>query len=81
MSRSICRPYVPLPSTTLGVDMTLTSAIDGYLTLKRSSGPACRRSIILRAFGRAVGDIRSTPLPLRRVLLLRGTGAPTAAGR
>ena len=38
--------------------MTLTSAIDAYLTLKRSLGAGLKtQETMLRAFGRALGEI------------------------
>ncbi len=39
--------------------MTLTSAIDAYLTLKRSLGAGLKaQETMLRAFGRALGEKR-----------------------
>jgi integrase/recombinase XerD len=59
--------------------MTLTSAIDAYLTLKRSLGTVfTAQASILRAFGRAVGD-----MPLDAIstevcsTFCRGPGPPT----
>jgi integrase/recombinase XerD len=59
--------------------MTLTSAIDGYLTLKRSLGAGLQaQESILRAFGRAVGDIPLDAITAEAcATFCRGTGAPT----
>jgi len=59
--------------------MTLTSAIDGYLTLKRSLGAGLQaQESILRAFGRAVGDIPLDAITAEVcATFCRGTGAPT----
>jgi len=59
--------------------MTLTSAIDGYLTLKRSLGAGLQaQESILRAFGRAVGDIPLDTIAAETcATFCRGTGAPT----
>ena len=63
--------------------MTLTSAIDGYLTLKRSLGAGCRRRN--RFCGPLVGPwaiSRSTPFPLRRVPPFAAARVrPPASGR
>ena len=59
--------------------MTLTRAIEAYVTLKRSLGAVfTAQAAILRAFGRTVGDI-----PLDTIstdvctTFCRGTGPPT----
>jgi integrase/recombinase XerD len=59
--------------------MTLTSAIDGYLTLKRSLGAGLQtQESMLRAFGRAVGDIPLDAIAAEACAsFCRGTGAPT----
>ena len=59
--------------------MTLTSAIDGYLTLKRSLGAGLQaQASILRAFGRALGDIPLDAIAAEACAsFCRGTGAPT----
>ena len=59
--------------------MTLTSAIDAYLTLKRSLG-ACLKAqeTILRAFGRALGEIPLDAISAEAcATFCRSTGAPT----
>ena len=59
--------------------MTLTSAIDGYLTLKRSLGAGLQaQASMLRAFGRAVGDIPLDAIAAEACAsFCRGPGAPT----
>ena len=59
--------------------MPLTSAIDAYLTLKRSLGAGLQaQESILRAFGRAVGDIPLDAITAEAcATFCRGTGAPT----
>jgi site-specific recombinase XerC len=59
--------------------MTLTSAIDAYLTLKRSLGAGLQaQASMLRAFGRAVGDIPLDAITAEAcATFCRGTGAPT----
>ena len=58
--------------------MTLTSAIDGYLTLTRSLGAGLQaQASMLRAFGRAVGDIPLDAIAAEAcATFCRGTGAP-----
>jgi site-specific recombinase XerD len=59
--------------------MTLTSAIDGYLTLKRSLGAGLQaQASILRAFGRTLGDIPLDAIAAEACAsFCRGAGAPT----
>jgi hypothetical protein len=59
--------------------MTLTSAIDGYLTRKRSLGAGVQaQESILWAFGRALGDIPLDAIASEAcATFCRGTGAPT----
>jgi integrase/recombinase XerD len=59
--------------------MTLTSAINAYVTLKRSLGAGLQaQESILRAFGRAVGDIPLDAITAEAcAIFCRGTGAPT----
>src|SRR5713101_3372393 len=59
--------------------MTLTSAIDAYLTLKRSLGAGLKaQETILRAFGRALGEIPLDAIAAEAcATFCRSTGAPT----
>jgi len=59
--------------------MTLTSAIDAYLTLKRSLGAGLKaQETILRAFGRALGDIPLGAIAAEAcATFCRSTGSPT----
>jgi integrase/recombinase XerD len=59
--------------------MTLTSAIDAYLTLKRSLGAGLKaQETILRAFGRALGEIPLDAISAEAcATFCRSTGAPT----
>ena len=59
--------------------MTLTSAIDAYVTLKRSLGAGLQaQESILRAFGRALGEIPLDAITAEAcATFCRGTGAPT----
>ena len=59
--------------------MTLTSAIDAYLTLKRSLGAGLKaQQTILRAFSRTVGDIPLDAISAEACsTFCRGTGSPT----
>lgn len=59
--------------------MTLTEAIEAYLTLKRSLGAVCTsQASILRAFGRTLGDIPIDAISSEACsTFCRGTGLPT----
>lgn len=59
--------------------MTLTSAIDAYLTLKRSLGAGLQaQETILRAFGRALGEIPLDAIAAEAcATFCHSTGAPT----
>jgi site-specific recombinase XerD len=59
--------------------MTRTSAIDAYLTLKRSLGAGVKaQETILRAFGRALGDIPLDAIAAEACsTFCRSTGSPT----